>query len=141
MRNIGKKGGRKPRQTFGERLIQAMGEVVDIERGDRKPPAVRIRAGSDHAQRLLETPQSSRDPPMSTISLRLPESLHRKARDLAEREGISINQLVATALAEKISALLTGEYLAERAARGNRRGFERVLRKVRARNAEPVAGD
>lgn len=40
MRNIGKKGGRKPRQTFGERLIQAMGEVVDIERGHRKPAAV-----------------------------------------------------------------------------------------------------
>lgn len=78
---------------------------------------------------------------MSTISLRLPESLHRKARDLAEKEGISINQLVATALAEKMSALLTGEYLAERAARGNRRSFERVLRKVRARNVEPVSGD
>lgn len=41
MRNIGKKGGRKPQQTFGERLIQAMGEVVDIERGDREPAAVR----------------------------------------------------------------------------------------------------
>lgn len=78
---------------------------------------------------------------MSTISLRLPESLHRKARDLAEKEDISINQLVATALAEKMSALLAGEYLAERAARGNRRSFERVLRRVRARNAEPVTGD
>lgn len=41
MKNIQKKGGRKPRQTFGERLIQAMGEVVAIERGDTKPAAVR----------------------------------------------------------------------------------------------------
>ena len=78
---------------------------------------------------------------MSSISLRLPESLHRQARELAEREDISINQLIATALAEKMAALMTGEYLAERAARGKRRKFERVLRKVRARNAAPVEGD
>jgi predicted HicB family RNase H-like nuclease len=41
---------------------------------------------------------------MSTISLRLPESLHNTARKLAERENISINQLITLALAEKISA-------------------------------------
>lgn len=41
MKNVQRKGGRKPRQTFGERLIQAMGEVVAIERGDKKPAAVR----------------------------------------------------------------------------------------------------
>ena len=76
---------------------------------------------------------------MSAISLRLPESLHKQVRELAEREGISINQLIATALAEKMSALLTGEYLEERAARGDRRNFERVLGKVRDR--APVPGD
>jgi hypothetical protein len=65
------------------------------------------------------------------MSLRLPESLHRQAKLLAEQEGISINQLVATALAEKISALAAGEYLANRAKRGNRRKFERDLGKVR----------
>jgi predicted HicB family RNase H-like nuclease len=48
---------------------------------------------------------------MSSISLRLPESLHKQARELAKREDISINQLIATALAEKMSALMTGEYL------------------------------
>ncbi len=68
---------------------------------------------------------------MSSIRLRLPESLHRKARELAERENVSINQLIATALAEKMAALLTGEYLAERAKRGSRARFDRVLRKVR----------
>ena len=68
---------------------------------------------------------------MSTISLRLPESLHEKARELARQENVSINQLVATALAEKLSALVTEEYLRERAKRGNRRKFEAVLRKVR----------
>jgi hypothetical protein len=46
---------------------------------------------------------------MGTMSLRLPESLHRRAKELAAEEGISINQLVATALAEKISALAAGD--------------------------------
>ncbi|MBU2603454.1 MAG: type II toxin-antitoxin system HicB family antitoxin [Actinobacteria bacterium] len=68
---------------------------------------------------------------MSTISLRLPESLHRRVRELAKEEGVSINQLIATALAEKMSALMTVDYLAERAARGDRGAFERALAKVR----------
>jgi hypothetical protein len=75
---------------------------------------------------------------MSTMSLRLPESLHRQAKVLAEQEGISINQLVATALAEKISALAAGEYLAKRAKRGSRRKFEQALGKVRNIAAEPA---
>jgi hypothetical protein len=73
------------------------------------------------------------------MSLRLPESLHRKAREVAEREGVSINQLVATALAEKLAALMTVEYLQQRASRGDRKTFERVLRKVKARR--PAPGD
>jgi hypothetical protein len=76
---------------------------------------------------------------MSTISLRLPESLHKQARELAAQEGISINQLIATSLAEKMAALMTGEYLADRARRGSRRKFDRVLKKVRDR--PPVPGD
>jgi len=68
---------------------------------------------------------------MSTISLRLPESLHRKVRDLAKAEDVSINQLITTALAEKMSALMTVDYLEERAARGDRAKFERAMGKVR----------
>ena len=64
---------------------------------------------------------------MSTISLRLPESLHRHVREVAKREGTSINQLVTTALAEKLSALETEEYLQGRARRGSREGFEAAL--------------
>ena len=67
---------------------------------------------------------------MSTLSLRLPESLHKQLIDVAEREGISINQLITTAVAEKMSALLTAEHLAERAARGDRSAFDRALAKV-----------
>ena len=67
---------------------------------------------------------------MSTLSLRLPDSLHAAARVLAEQEHVSINQLIATAVAEKISALMTEDYLEKRAKRGRRRDYEAVLAKV-----------
>jgi hypothetical protein len=68
---------------------------------------------------------------MSTISLRIPDSLHRRVKELAQVDQISINQFIATALAEKISALMAVEYLEERAKRGSRRKFERALSKVK----------
>lgn len=67
---------------------------------------------------------------MSTLSLRLPDSLHRQLKELASREGISINQFVASAVGEKMAALLTADYLEERARRGSREKFEAVLAKV-----------
>lgn len=76
---------------------------------------------------------------MSTISLRLPNSLHKHVKDLAKKENISINQFIATALAEKMSALLTDEYLAKRAKRGSCRKFEQALAKVR--DVEPIEED
>lgn len=60
---------------------------------------------------------------MSTMSLRLPKSLHERAREVAKREGVSMNQLIATALAEKLAAIDTLEYLEARAAKGSRRAF------------------
>jgi post-segregation antitoxin (ccd killing protein) len=68
---------------------------------------------------------------MSTLSLRLPESLHKQLKELAKQEGVSINQLAVTALAEKMSALMTGEYLEERAQRGSRRMFEDALERIK----------
>ena len=67
---------------------------------------------------------------MSTLSLRLPDSLHDELRRLAEREGISINQFIASATAEKLSALRTASYLKRRALKGSRKEFEAVLAKV-----------
>lgn len=67
---------------------------------------------------------------MSTLSLRLPESLHRKLAELAKREGVSINQLINSAAAEKVAALLTEEYLEERAKRASRKRFKKALAKV-----------
>ena len=67
---------------------------------------------------------------MSTLSLRIPNSLHRELRDLAEREGVSINQMISAAVGEKVASLKTLDYLRERAHRGSRRLFDAVLAKV-----------
>lgn len=74
---------------------------------------------------------------LSTISLRIPESLHRHLRELATAEGTSINQLITTAVAEKISALSTEDYLAKRANRASRARFEAALAKVADSKPEP----
>ena len=76
---------------------------------------------------------------MSSISLRLSESLHKRVREIAKKEGISINQLINSALVEKVSALMTVEYLEEKAKRGSRSRFERALSKVK--DVEPEAED
>lgn len=74
---------------------------------------------------------------MSALSLRLPNSLHEHARELAQREGVSINQLIATALAEKMAALLTEEYFDQRAKSGSRSKFLAALAKVPDAEPEP----
>ena len=76
---------------------------------------------------------------MSTLSLRLPESLHRRLSELAEQEGISINQLISSAVGEKMSALMTEEYLSGRAKRGDRKAFLKALSRVP--DVEPADAD
>ncbi len=67
---------------------------------------------------------------MSTLSLRIPTSLHRELRDLAHREGVSINQMISAAVGEKVASLKTMDYFRERAQRGERHLFDEVLAKV-----------
>ncbi|PZO60689.1 MAG: toxin-antitoxin system HicB family antitoxin [Phormidesmis priestleyi] len=76
---------------------------------------------------------------MSTLTIRLPELLHAKIKELAKAEGISINQFLVVAAAEKMSALLTEDFLVNEAKQGRREGFERFLAKVP--DAEPEACD
>jgi hypothetical protein len=76
---------------------------------------------------------------MSTISLRLPDSLHDSVRKLAKADNISINQFVATAVAEKMSALTTEKYLSRRAAKGSEAKFKAALSKVK--DVEPETED
>ncbi|GIK55201.1 MAG: toxin-antitoxin system HicB family antitoxin [Chloroflexi bacterium] len=67
---------------------------------------------------------------MATLRLRIPDYLHKMAREVAKTEGISVNQLITLAVAEKLSALATESYLEERAKRGSREKYEAALAKV-----------
>src|SRR6059058_3251090 len=76
---------------------------------------------------------------MSSLSLRLPESLHEKIRELAKRDKVSINQFIATAVAEKAATLLTVDYLETRARRADTKLLDRLLKRVP--DALPIPGD
>ena len=67
---------------------------------------------------------------MSALSLRLPKTLHEQLRELALEEGISVNQFVMLAVAEKVASISTIEYLEKRAKRGGREKFLEILSKV-----------
>lgn len=76
---------------------------------------------------------------MSTFALRLPDSLCAQAKKLAERDQASLNQFITVAVAEKVSALETATFFAERAARGNFSSLQKILDRVPA--ATPLKGD
>jgi len=76
---------------------------------------------------------------MSTLTVRLPDSLHKRARSLAKEEHISINQLLASALGEKIAALDAESYIKARASRASREKFLAALGK--APDVEPPEYD
>jgi hypothetical protein len=67
---------------------------------------------------------------MSTLSLRLPDSLHKRVKQLSKDEGVSINQFITLALTEKMSALMTLEYLQKRANRSSKEKFEDALQAI-----------
>lgn len=76
---------------------------------------------------------------MSALSVRLPESIHRHIREIAKNEGVSINQFISSAVSEKISALLTEDYLKTRAKRAKKEDFRKILAKVPSR--KPIHED
>ena len=76
---------------------------------------------------------------MSQVALRLPDSLHQYAKQLAAQDSASLNQFIVTAVAEKISALNTEAFFHQRAARSCPEKLERVLAKVADR--APMPGD
>ncbi len=69
---------------------------------------------------------------MSALSLRLPKTLHEQLRELAQEEGISVNQFVMLAVAEKVASISTIDYLEKRAKRGSREKFLEILSKAPA---------
>ncbi len=76
---------------------------------------------------------------MSIVQVQIPDSLQKSLYDLASRNGISIDQFISTAIAEKLSALMKEDYLIETANRGNREKYEAILAKFP--DVEPEAYD
>ncbi len=64
------------------------------------------------------------------IALRVPESLGLRLKEFAKLESISMNQFIATAIAEKMSALETYDYLQSRAEKGSAKHLKSILKKV-----------
>jgi hypothetical protein len=76
---------------------------------------------------------------MSQLALRLPDSLHERARALAQRDHTSLNQFIALAVAEKVSAMEAASFFRERAERGDLDKLRAILDQVP--DTEPLPGD
>jgi len=76
---------------------------------------------------------------MSALNLRLPDSVHRHIREIAQKDGVSINLFITSAVSEKISALTTEDYIAHRAKHARKGAFSKILDRVPKR--KPLLGD
>jgi hypothetical protein len=76
---------------------------------------------------------------MSTVTFQMPESLAQQLSECAAREGVTLDQLLSSSSAEKLSALMTVEHLRQRALRAKREGFAAFL--DASPDVLPMAGD
>lgn len=76
---------------------------------------------------------------MANYALRVPDSLMEYAKKVALDEHVSMNQFFVTAIAEKVSALKTSDYFAQRRARADLSAFDAWL--DASPDAPPIAGD
>ena len=76
---------------------------------------------------------------MSALNLRIPNSIHRHIKEMAQKDGVSINSFINSAVAEKISAITTDEYISKRAQRSKKGAFRKVLNKVKSK--KPLSED
>ncbi|MDP6779155.1 MAG: toxin-antitoxin system HicB family antitoxin [Candidatus Latescibacteria bacterium] len=74
---------------------------------------------------------------MSALNLRLPDSIHKRIREIAKREGVSINLFITSAVVEKVAALTTEDYIAARAKQARKGAFKKVLDRVPDRKPQP----
>ena len=76
---------------------------------------------------------------MTALTIRLPNSVHERIKQLALKDGISVNQFIASAAAEKMASVLTLDWLRAEAAQGRRDDFLAML--DRAPDVPPLPGD
>ena len=67
---------------------------------------------------------------MSTLSIRIPDSIHEVIKRMSKEDNISINQFIASAITEKVTAFETEDYLIKRGSLGSKKAFSKVLKKV-----------
>lgn len=76
---------------------------------------------------------------MSALTVDLPDNLHEKAREVAAVKNLTMDALVAIALAQSVSRLVPDRVIEERAARATGKGLEEFLAQVT--NDEPPEWD
>jgi hypothetical protein len=108
--------------SFGHRAYCATLPVVCATRAlvARLGIALQAGRGIEESEEMKTT---------STYPLRLPRSVKAAAEKMAQDEGISLNQFVATAVAEKLAVMNTADFLAERKARADLAAFKRILKR------------
>lgn len=74
---------------------------------------------------------------VSTFPLRLPVSMKTALEKISERDGTSMNQFLVIAAAEKIAAMETERFFAERKNRADRKAFRRILNRKRGEPPRP----
>lgn len=75
----------------------------------------------------------------AVIQLRLPRSIKAAVARLAKEDGVSMNQMIATAVAEKVAVLEAATFFEERAKRADYAKFDRIMN--RTGGEPPRAGD
>ena len=76
---------------------------------------------------------------MTALTVRLPNSVHQKVKELAQRDDISVNQFIAAAVSEKMASVMTLDYLKSEAAKGSRSDFDHFMSAIP--NASIAKGD
>lgn len=76
---------------------------------------------------------------LSTYPLRLPRSIRAGVERMSKEDGISINQFVSIAVAEKLAMIQAQAYFAERSARADMSAFDQLMQ--RTGGESPRAGD
>jgi len=75
--------------------------------------------------------------PQSTYPLRLPKSVKAEVERRAKADGVSVNQFLATAVAEKLAAMNTAAFFAERRTKADFAAFDRIMRRKRGQLPQP----
>ena len=76
---------------------------------------------------------------MSTLTVEIPDSLRLRVEELAARDGYSIKQFAASAIAEKYSVMTSLDHIRREAAAGRQEDFDAFL--AASPDVPPFPGD